>query len=751
MRPSAVKPPSALLSRLRRQWLRGVGLLLLSLVIALQLSAQVADRSLLNRLDFIWYDWRMWLSARYAPLPQATPIVIADIDEQSLKREGRWPWSRDKLALLTEQLTQAGATVIAFDVVFAEPQESAFIAWLAQQSGNGLSKPQIQALAEQWNPDRRFAEALQGTDTVLGFFFQDRGEHRSGQLPPAIASLATTAVATGGRGTPVMLSQAGFTANIPLLANSAGSGGFVTTFADADGVIRRTPLLMAHEGQVYPSLALAAAMSFMLVEQLDVRFAAIGEVLAVSAVQLSDKPIYTDGLGRVLVPYHGKSAPVRYLPAWRILHEAPAQLGLEGAIVLVGGSAIGLFDLVNTPLATAFPGVEVHANVIHGLLTSRFPYRPAWEPGVTFSQLLLTGLLLILLMPRRSPWLQGGLSLGALAGWTGLNLLLWLRSGLDLPLASTYLLVLALAGWFMFEGFVRESRARQAVTSMFGHYVPAAHIQQMLSAPESYSMDGQSREMTVLFSDIRNFTGISESLSAAELKALLNYYFTPITEVIFRHGGTIDKYVGDMVMAFWGAPLPDPQHRRNAVLAALEMVAVTARLAGELRVRQMPEISIGIGLNSGLMNVGDMGSEYRKAYTVLGDAVNLGSRLEGLTKFYGVHILVGANTASACAGIAFRFVDRLLVKGKNEPIDAFEPLGLAVELTAPRRRELSDYAAALEHYRARRWDQAEQGLRQLQAEHAHSKLYRIYLERIQALRDQELPADWDGTFRHTSK
>ena len=731
---------------LRRHWLRLVGALVLGLVIALQLSSQVADRSLLNRLDFIWYDWRMWLSAHYEQMPQATPIVIADIDEQSLKLEGRWPWSRDKLALLTERLTQAGATVIAFDVVFAEAEESAFIAWLKQQPDTSLPAPQIAALREQWNPDRRFAEALQGTDTVLGFFFQDNAEHRTGQLPPAVASLEQA-----GQGAPVILSKDGFTGNIPLIANGARSGGFVTTFADADGVIRRTPLLMAHDGQVYPSLALAAAMSFMLVEELDVRFAAIGDVLAVSSVQLSDKPLYTDGLGRVLVPYHGKSAPVRYLPAWRILSETPEQLGLEGAIVLVGGSAIGLFDLVNTPLATAFPGVEVHANVIHGLLNSRFPYRPAWEPGVTFSQLLLTGLLLIVLMPRRSPWLQAGLSFGALAGWTGLNLLLWLRYGLDLPLASTYLLVLALAGWFMFEGFVRESRARQAVTSMFGQYVPAAHIQQMLDSPQRYSMDGQSRDMTVLFSDIRSFTSISENLSAADLKTLLNFYFTPITEVIFRHGGTIDKYVGDMVMAFWGAPLADPQHRRNAVLAALEMIAVTERLRGELRARNMPEIDIGIGLNSGLMNVGDMGSQYRKAYTVLGDAVNLGSRLESLTKFYGVHILVGANTAAENADIAFRFIDRLLVKGKNEPVDAFEPLGLIAELSAAQHEELARYEAALQHYRARRWDLAEQGFQQLRGAHPKAKLYRIYLERIHELRGQELPADWDGTFRHLNK
>jgi len=740
---------AALRQYLRQQWVRLIGLLLLALVIALQLSAQVADRSLLNRLDFIWYDWRMWLSAHAERLPQATPIVIADIDEESLKREGRWPWSRDKLARLTQQLTQAGATVIAFDVVFAEPEESAFMAWLQRQSNAALPPQQLKALYERWNPDRRFAEALQSGDSVLGFFFQASAQQRTGQLPRAVAVLPTAA-ATEHK-TAVILSQAGYTANIPLIAQSAAGGGFVTTYADADGVIRRTPLIMAHDGKIYPSLALAAAMSFLLVEDLDVQFESIGEVLTVASVTLSDQPIYTDGLGRVLVPYHGKPSPIRYLPAWRVLQETPEQLALDGAIVLVGGSAIGLFDRVNTPLATAFPGVEVQANVVHGLLTNQFPYRPAWEPGATFSQLLLTGLLLTLMMPRRSPSAQAYWSFGTLAGWTGLNLFVWIGSGLDLPLASTYLLVLALAGWFMFEGFVRENRARQVVTSMFGQYVPSAHIDQMLSSPESYSMDGQSREMTVLFSDIRRFTSISESLSAAELKMLLNFYFTPITEVIFRHGGTIDKYVGDMVMAFWGAPLADAQHRRNAVLAALEMIAVTEHLREELRARNMPEIDIGIGLNTGFMNVGDMGSEYRKAYTVLGDAVNLGSRLESLTKFYGVNILVGAETVQGTDEIAFRFIDRLQVKGKNEPIDAFEPLGLVSDISAIQREELAHYEAAVDAYRARLWNQAEQGFQQLSELNHGCKLYRVYLQRIQELREQDLPDDWNGTFRHTSK
>lgn len=287
---------------------------------------------------------------------------------------------------------------------------------------------------------------------------------------------------------------------------------------------------------------------------------------------------------------------------------------------------------------------------------------------------------------------------------------------------------------------------------MFGQYVPAAHVERMLANPDAVSLEGESREMTVLFSDVRNFTSLSEGLSAQDLKQLLNRYFTPITQIIFDHNGTIDKYVGDMVMAFWNAPLDDPQHASNAIAAALAMQQKVEELKVEFAASGLPEINIGIGINTGLMNVGDMGSEFRRAYTVLGDAVNLGARLEGITKFYGVKVLVGEATRERAQEYLFRCVDRLTVKGKLEPILVYEPVGLVAEASESRKARVQKYNDAIGYYFARQWDMADALLRELAAQDPERRLYRVFIERIDALRAQpELGTSWSGVYEHTSK
>jgi adenylate cyclase len=286
---------------------------------------------------------------------------------------------------------------------------------------------------------------------------------------------------------------------------------------------------------------------------------------------------------------------------------------------------------------------------------------------------------------------------------------------------------------------------------MFNQYVPKAHIERMLGDPEAYQFTGDSKELTVLFADIRSFTSISEHLSAADLKTMLNQYFTPITKIIFDNDGTIDKYVGDMVMAFWGAPLEDEQHAHNGILAALEMQKATLGLSEEFVARGLPEIKIGVGLNTGTMNVGDMGSSYRRAYTVLGDAVNLGSRLESITKFYGVGILVGERTQELCPDIAFAFVDRIQVKGKEEAIAVYQPLGLKSDISSKKIDEIECFAKAYEYYKKQSWDEATEQLKNLRNRYPQCKIYQIYLERIDGLREQKLAQNWDGVFRHSRK
>jgi len=286
---------------------------------------------------------------------------------------------------------------------------------------------------------------------------------------------------------------------------------------------------------------------------------------------------------------------------------------------------------------------------------------------------------------------------------------------------------------------------------MFGQYVPPAHIDKMVNAEDHDAFASDTREMTVLFSDIRSFTSISEGLNAEELKLMLNEYFTPITQIIFENEGTIDKYVGDMVMAFWGAPLEDPDHRLHALEASLAMLEKTEELKAEFKAKGLPEINIGVGLNSGQMNVGDMGSHYRRAYTVLGDAVNLSSRLESLTKFYGVRCLVGEGTIEGINDYTFREIDRILVKGKEEPVNVFEPIGKTCEVSPEKLKDLESYHSALDLYRSKQWEDAERVFKHLKKQSPDALIYQIYLDRIAENRNKDLPANWDGTFRHTSK
>jgi adenylate cyclase len=334
---------------------------------------------------------------------------------------------------------------------------------------------------------------------------------------------------------------------------------------------------------------------------------------------------------------------------------------------------------------------------------------------------------------------------------TWLNFRLWTAYKLDFPLSLLLFLILLITTINLIYGFFAESRTRKMIKGMFDQYVPPAHIDSMLANPDSYSFEGESKELTVLFADIRSFTSISEVLSATQLKRLLNDFFTPITGIIFDHHGTIDKYVGDMVMAFWGAPLDDLDHRGNAVRSALRMLKKTEELKVQFLEAGLPEVNIGVGLNTGLMNVGDMGSTYRRSYTVLGDAVNLGSRLESLTKFYGIRLLVGEETATNLDGFLFRTIDKVKVKGKDEAITCYEPLCELADATQAQTGQLGRYHNALGLYYEKEWNAAQRAFSALVEAEPDTLLYRIYLERIASLRESELPENWDGSYTHTSK
>jgi len=391
---------------------------------------------------------------------------------------------------------------------------------------------------------------------------------------------------------------------------------------------------------------------------------------------------------------------------------------LLGKIVLVGTSAKGLSDLRPTPMDPEFPGVEIHANLISGIFDQNIKHSPVelWCTSVS-----------------------------------SLNFYFWDQLNLHIPLASILTLIVILFLLNIIYGFVVERRGKRQLSTLFGQYLPPELVTEMSEDPESYIQGAQTRDMSVLFSDIRSFTTISESLSAEELSELMNMYLTPMTKIIHNSRGTIDKYIGDAVMAFWGAPLKDEDHARHAIKGGLAMLERLKGVQEMFSERGWPQINIGVGINSGMMSVGDMGSEFRMAYTVLGDAVNLASRLEGLTKTYGVEIIVGEATKNAVPEYAYRELDLVRVKGKEQPVGIYEPIALHNEISPDEEQELDLFNDCLKHYRRQDWNTAESIFQQLIQAHPERLLYKLYLERTIDYRNSPPGEDWDGVFTHKTK
>jgi len=608
--------------------------------------------------------------------------------------------------------------------------------------------PRLQALAGSLDPDAVLARGLGKGPVVLGYVFSNRADRSVGALPAPLLSLDTPSL----HGLE-LYGREHYVGNLPALQSAAAGGGFFSVEADGDGVVRRVPLIARHGDAVYGSLALEVARYYLGMPPVELRVHPIAGRNVLETVSLGGLvEIPTDGLGQVIVPYRGRSGAFPYVSATDVLRGKADAGVLRDAIVLVGTSAEGLYDQRSTPVQSVFPGVEIHANVITGILDGRFPFQPPWAEGVDLSVLVVLGLILALLLPRLNAL---GLALSSalvVAAYVGVNTWVWARQGLVMTVAVPVVMIALLAALNMTYGFLAERRNRERLKGMFGQYVPATLVEELNAHPESsFGFEGESREMTVLFCDIRSFTTISESLPANELKQMLNFFFTPMTQIIFERRGTVDKYVGDMIMAFWGAPLEDTEHRTHGIQAALDMVEKVRAIRPELSARGWPEIHIGIGLNTGLMNVGDMGSSFRRAYTVIGDAVNLGSRLEGLTKYYGVDLIVSEQTRLGQEGFLYRPLDRVRVKGKAEPVAIFEPICRQEAADETLRAELRDYEVALDTYYAREWDQAGALFAELIHRHPGRKVYLLYEERARDLKGQGLGPDWDGVFTHTSK
>ncbi len=729
---------------------------LAGLMLAAVLVSHVAGRINIPYVDDVenlLYDTRVRLTA---PGGKDERIVIVAIDEASLQKQGHWPWTRDKLAALVTQLFSYNVAVVGFDVLFAERDESAdlnLLRELAAGDDDQSFRLRLDELEPRLDRDRQFADALATGPVVLGYYFDtsEKTAFETGELPlPAFDFHESMAEV-------IFLPRAqGFSSNIPELMQNAYSGGFINNpLIDEDGIVRRAPLLHEYNLSAYESLSLAIAATYFNDITLPVFVDAstwLGDYPPLEGLELAGKPIPIDPQGAVLVPYRGPRGSFPYVSATEVIEgevEDPAVL--DGAIVLVGATAPGLEDLRSTPFGSIYPGVEVHANVVSGILDGSFRWEPAYTAAAEMITVGVFGLLTALVLPILSPILATLAFFVLLSMAFAFNLYMWSVELHVLPLAITLLTLIGIYTLNMVFGYLFETRSRSHMDSLFGQYVPPDLVKDMSRDPEHYSLASEKLELSVLFSDIRGFTTISENLDAAELSNLINQYLTPMTRIVHESKGTIDKYIGDAIMAFWGAPLRDSHHAARAVGAGMEMLMALDKLNAQFKKHGWPEVAIGVGINTGPMSVGNMGSEFRRAYTVLGDAVNLGSRLEGLTKAYGVPFIVSETTAEQAPEYFYRELDLVRVKGKAEPVTIYQPMGMKDQLSLKIIEDAKLFHNALRHYRLQEWDEAEKILRELQSVEPDTYLYALYLERIDLYRANPPDSGWDGAFTFITK
>ena len=744
-----------------RHWPR-ILVTLIPLIFALLHAGGVLRLDVLQRLDDILYDARL-----RATMPRTLDerIVIVDVDEKSLAEVGHWPWGRHQLADLVEELLgRQQAALLGFDVVFAEADNSSGLKRLQQLAQRELKDQpafidKLGQLQESLDHDARFAKAIEKRPVVLGYYFtSDRDGRVNGMLPAPVMDREAL------KGRPIRFSRwNGYGANIDLLAKAAPLGGFMNSITEGDGVVRSIPLLAEFKDQYYESLSLA--MFRMLVGLPDVapgfpqekfltrHYQGLESILLKQGNKALAIPV--DDRVATLVPFRGpggaNGGSFRYISASDVLAQKVAPGQLKDKIILLGTTAPGLLDLRVTPVGETYPGVETHANVISGFLDGKVLVKPDYAVGYEVFLLVLSGLTLAFALPVLSAPKAVATSAAMVAVLVGLNFWLYAAYGLVLPLATALVMALTAFALNMSYGYFVESRSKRELANLFGTYVPPELVDEMLKDPDSYSMQASAKELTVMFCDMRGFTQMSETMEPTQLQALLNSVFSRLTDLIRSNRGTIDKYMGDCVMAFWGAPVDTPAHASLAVKTSMEMVQAVRQLSEEHRVKGLPEVGIGIGLNTGSMCVGDMGSHIRRSYTVIGDAVNLGARLEGLSKTYGVDTVASESTRQLASDFAWQELDKVRVKGKDQAVAIFCPVAPLGQIDQQLSSELKEWVLALKAYRDQAWDDCDVHLLNLQRMNAKKYLYRLYAERVASMRRLPFDPAWDGATNFDTK
>jgi adenylate cyclase len=681
------------------RWLQpALALLVLTAAVVLRLM----DQPILLDFRSLVFDQYQRLSPRaYDP---SWPVRIVDIDDESLAQLGQWPWPRNLFAQLLEQLRNQGVLAVALDIDFAEPDRSSPARMLSTW-GVPRDDPIAGALATRVkDPDEVLAAEIAKGRVVTGFVLV---KEETGKTPVRKAGMAKM---TGKDVDPLALVPkfGGAIPNIALIEQAAAGNGSINAVTDRDGIVRRVPMILNGGGKLLPSLSAEALRVALNEKQYILRASGaqkykrlfslrgdkgIGEF---SIGKVGKNSIPTDPTAQVWLHDSGHQ-PARFVSAWKVLAgQAPS---LRGAIVFIGTSAPGLKDLRSTPGVPAIPGVEIHAQIIEQIIAGDLLQRPIWADDLETGALLVMGLAMIGLMPWLRPLgcaLVGGVCVIAAfgVGWWAFDQLRWLLDPLY-PTAGAGAVFLTM----LMLSFQRSDIERRQVRETFSHYLAPAMVKRLVSNPSLLRLGGEVRNLTIMFCDIRDFTSISEKMEATALTALLNDFLTPMSEAVMENGGTIDKYIGDSIMAFWNAPLDEPDHAKLACRATLEMRRRLAMLNKTLTDKanaagqSFSPIMIGIGLNSGDALVGNLGARQRLNYSVIGDNVNLASRIEGVSKGFGLDILIGEQTRNLAPDFTAIPIGDIFVKGKSLPARLYALIGGPEVAQAPQAAHLLDEIA----------------------------------------------------------
>jgi len=714
----------------------------------------------LNSLDNRLRDYMFILRG---DVKDSDNIVIIDIDNKSLKEVAQWPWGRDVVSELLINLTNSGVGLIGFDIVFAEEDRT--------NPTKILDKYNIKTEKEILDSDKYFASIIAQTPTILGYQFQLSQDDFAEQRTPNIPAIFIEKNIQNYQD--LVIKAYGTILNIPTLQQNSYSSGFFNNVPDESGVVRSVPLIIKYENQIYPSLALEIVRVISNRKKVFINYDEIGVV----NVQIGDFLIPTDRYGRAIVNFRGGAKSFKYISAVDILNNNFDKKDIEGKIAIIGTSAAGLLDLRATPFESVFPGVEVHANIIDNILTQDFIHKPSWVDGLNILHIFLLSFTIIMLIAYLP--LTIALSIITMLAISDLYLIFisLFTYGLILNILFPIITIIISSISAITLNYFLEQRQTKAIKNKFASKVSKEVMESLLANPDDTTFTAMEKEVTVFFSDVRGFTNISEAMPNAKvLIEFMNEYMDPMTDIIISQQGTVDKFIGDAIMAYWNAPGNVPDHAERAVIATMEQLHLLDKLNEELekderfvdvvkmsKDKGVPVVDIGIGLNSGIVIAGEMGSSQRSDYTVIGDPINLGARLESLCKFYNSKCNISNFTKEKInnENYIFRFLDLVTVKGKKEPIEIWQihdynrDESMHKLYTVSKQRlfeELEQYQHAVDLYKQAKFQEALGIFTSINnwEDKTNNAIYEIYIQRCEHY-IQEPPKNFNGVFEHTTK